>query len=266
MKTLHADELRAVKYYEGDIPEDARSDPFRGDARAYVTLNALLYEGLATEYTRLREGKRLNPEMLRSLPRLVELYALLLSAAQKGAQHGDLTGCRVERADDFQICLQKHMTCAFTSTSLGGFLPGYGDKQQIVLLTYHVPAGTPQIIFSQMLDSYLKANEAEMLLPPFLRFREKERPLTEADRQITDLNGAPPVAAYDLYVLPDQTITMQADAGKLPDVFPAAARLYAQMQLAVPETKLDPADRAAYLGFKQKLRSLFSAGVDPASV
>ncbi|MBP0988421.1 MAG: hypothetical protein J6S92_09090, partial [Oscillospiraceae bacterium] len=70
-KQLTADELHAVKYYEGDIAADERADSFWGDARAYVTLNALLYDDLATEYTRVREGKHLNPEMLRDLPRLV---------------------------------------------------------------------------------------------------------------------------------------------------------------------------------------------------
>ena len=258
-KQLTADELHAVKYYEGDIAANERTDPFRGDSHAYVTLNALLYDGLTTEYTRVREGKTLNPEMLRDLPRLISLYADLLSAARKGAQDSDMTGCRVERAADFQVCLQKGMTCAFTSTSCSGFLPAYGDKQEIVLLNFHVPAGTPLIIFSQMLDTYLKASEDELLLPPFLRFDAKERPLTDADRRITDLSGKPPVAAYDLMILPDQSVTMRTDAAGFPDVYPAAVRLFAQIQQNLPEMLLDSGDRALYLRCKQMLRLLFAA-------
>ena len=256
---LTADEMRAVKYYEGDIADAERDDLFYGDARAYVTLNARLYDDLAAEYTRVREGKRLNPEMLRDLPRLVHLYDCLLTASQKGAQEAAQTGCRVERLSDFQVCLQSGKTGAFTSTSQSGFLPDYGDKQQIVLLTYHVPAGTPVIIFSQMLDNYLKSNEDELLLPPFLRFAAKARPLTDADRRITDLQGEPPAAAYDLFVLPDQRITMHADAALLPEVYDSAVRLYAQIQQNLPESQLSPEDMKAYLAFKQSLRKLFAA-------
>ena len=258
-KQLTADELHAVKYYEGDIAADERADSFWGDARAYVTLNALLYDDLATEYTRVREGKHLNPEMLRDLPRLVHLYACLLTAAQKGAQETAQTGYRVERLSDFQVCLQSGQTGAFTSTSQSGFLPDYGDKQQIVLLTYHVPAGTPIILFSQMLDNYRKANEDELLLPPYLRFGVQQRPLTDDDRRITDLNGAPPVAAYDLSVLPDQHITMQADAALLPAAYDSAVRLYAQIAQNLPEAQLCPEDAASYLRFKRALRNLFAA-------
>ena len=254
MNRLNADELRAVKYYEGDIPEQAHADPFWGDAHAYVTLNALLFDGLLTEYTRIREGKRLNPEMLADLPRLVRLYTALCAAAQKGAQTTERLGYRVERAADFRICMKNRMTAAFTSTSLRGFLPSYGDKQEIVLLNCHVPAGLPVIIFADMLDDYRKANEAEMLLPPFLRFTLMQRPLTDADRTITDLNGNPPHAVYDLYFLPGQQFALHTDAAALPDIYAAAKRLFAQIQQHTPEALLDPGDCAAYLHFKQALR------------
>lgn len=258
-QVLTPDEDRAVRFYEGDIAEAEKDDPFWGDARAYVTLNALLYDDLATEYVRVREGKRLNPAMCTDRPRLLRLYEALLSAAGKGAQTSACISYRVERAADFAVCRQRGMTCAFTSTARGGFLPAYGDKQEIVLLTYHVPAGTPLIIFSQMLKHYLKSNEDEILLPPFLRFAIKERPLSDADRCITDLNGAPPAAAYDIDILPNQHIALRADALNLPDIYPAVERLYAQIQQNIPENALNPADCAAYLQYKQALHSMIHA-------
>lgn len=253
MQTLQAEELRALKFYEGDIADADRNDPFWGDARAYVTLNALLYDDLASEYTRVREGKQLNPAMLRDLPRLLGLYGALFSAMQKGEKSKVRTGYRVERASDFAVCLQRGETVAFTSTALDGFLPAYGDKQGLVLLTCHVPAETPCAVFSEMLDSYLKSSESEMLLPPFLRFRAEARPLTDSDRRITDLSGEPPQAAYDLRFEPEQSLRICDDIAALPDVAEPAARLYAQIQQGTPESALNPADRAAYLRFKRAL-------------
>lgn len=258
MNRLNDDEIRAVQYYEGDIPAEMQRDPFWGDARAYVTLNALLFDGLSSEYTRVREGKRLNPEMLADLPRLLKLYAALLSAARKGRQSAGRCGFRVERAADFSLCMQSGMTAAFTSTSLRGFLPAYGDKQEIVLLRCHVPEGLPVIIFSEMLGEYRKFNEDEMLLPPFLRFALKQRPLTDADAAITDLSGNPPKAAYDLFFLPGQQISLRPDPAALPEIYPAAKRLFAQIQRLTPEHLLDPDDRAAYLHCKQALRQMFT--------
>lgn len=265
--SLTPEEMRAVKFYEGDITENDRDDSFWGDARAYITLNALLYDNLATEYVRSHEGKRLNPAISANSPRLVRLYAALLSAAEKGVQTADTICYRVERADDFEVCLERGMTNAFTSTSRSGFLPAYGDKQKIVLLCYHAPAGTPLIIFSNLLNQYLKSNEDEILLPPFLRFDAEKRPLTDADCCIFDQNDAPPIAAYDLYILPKQHISLCTEhAAALPDIYPTVAKLYAQIQQNIPEDHLNPDDRAAYLQYKRALRCCFKHSDPPTTI
>lgn len=251
MQKLTDEELRAVRFYEGDIPETDRNDPFWGDARAYVTLNALLFDGVHSEYTRVREGKRLNPAMLSDIPRLCGVYRALYTAAQKGAQNADCCGYRVERAGDFRRCLAAGMTQSFTSTCIDGFLPEYGDKQGIVLLTYRVPAGTPVLIFSALLPNYLKASENELLLPPFLRFHAEARTLTDADRCITDMNGAPPAAAYDVYIEPAQHC---AGIHMLPDVSCAAGmRIFDAINSGTPEAELSPDDLAEYLRLKANL-------------
>lgn len=253
---LTKEEADAVRFYEGDLTGFDRNDHFLNDARAYVTLNALLFAGVRTEYLRVREGKRLNPAMLADLPRLNALYRALLSAAQKGAAAEKMCGYRVERAEDFTVCKAAGRTLAFTSTCLDGFLPAYGDKQEIVLLTYHIPPQTPAIVFSQLLDNYLKANENELLLPPLLRFDCAERPLTEADRQIRDMNGRPPCAAYDLTVGSGQQVHLPA----MPAMrdCPAGIRIFAQIHAGLPEDALDPSDLAAYLQCKEIIQHSLS--------
>lgn len=195
---LTAEEAAAVRFYEGDLTGLPAGDSFYADDRAYVSLNALLFPDIASETVRVREGKTLNPALPADLPRLTALYRALFSAAKKGAQPRQTEGWRVERAADFARYSAAGRTLSFTSTSQGGFLPAYGDKRGIVLLHFTVPAGTPCIIMSELLDDYRKADEQELLLPPFLPFSLSERPLTDAECRITDQTGAPPDAAYEI--------------------------------------------------------------------
>ena len=70
-------QLRAVRYYIGDV---SGIDPFWGDGKAYVALNALFFPGIETEKNRAKEGKYLNPAILEDTDRLTELLSDLLSA------------------------------------------------------------------------------------------------------------------------------------------------------------------------------------------
>ncbi|MBR5371854.1 MAG: hypothetical protein IK130_06540 [Oscillospiraceae bacterium] len=253
---LTESEQTAVQFYEGDVRQEQSGDPFWGDPRAYCTLNALLFSGLRTERTRIKEGKQMNSAMLSDLPRLLELYGALFSAAKKGAQYHISAGYRVERAADFAVCREAGETLAFTSTCMSGFLPAYGDKHDIVLLTYRIPSHTPLVIFSQLLTSYLKSNEDELLLPPYLHFRCTERPLSEDDRNITDMNGNPPLGAFVLDILlqkqipgtdaPEMLSAEQAEAG---------IRLFSQLNAGYPDDALHADDVTAYLAFKESLQA-----------
>lgn len=246
MQPLNDAEQRAVRYYEGDVR--GASDPFWGDAKAYVSLNALLFDGLRTERTRIAEGKRLNPALLADIPALLDVYSKLFAAAGKGAAAEDALGYRVERADDFAVCRDAGMTLAFTSTCRSGFLPAYGDKRGIVLLTYHVPAGTPQIVFAEQLRDYLKGAEDELLLPPFLGMRIAQRALTDADCRMTDMEGKPPLAAYDLYL----TGKVQAGAVASPGIPPCEAGIRVWNALNAG-AEPDAADVSSYLEWKRLL-------------
>ena len=253
MKLTETEEA-AVQYYEGDIRQEQREDAFWGDARAYCTLNALLFSGLQTERTRIAEGKQMNPAMLDDLPRLLALYTALFTAARKGAQLHTCAGYRVERAADFAVCRKAGETRSFTSTCKSGFLPAYGDKHDIVLLTYRIPARTPLIVFSQVLRHYRKASEDEILLPPYLQFTCTERQLTEADRRITDMNKRPPVGAYVLDIKARSKPLAHAKA-PLPGFASAGKRLYAQLNANYPDDALHPEDLAVYLAFKEQLQA-----------
>lgn len=250
---LTPQETRAVKYYEGDITWVPADDPFLCDPKAYCSLNALLFEGLQTEQTRIAEGKKLNTELLRQPARLLELYSLLFSAAEKGALQEDTICRRVERAGDFEKCAQAGETLAFTSTCLDDFLPEYGDKHGMVLLSYHVPAGTPCIVFMSLLDDYLKANENELLLPPYLSFAYRERPLTPAEQRMADMDGKPPLAAYDI------TVTGKTPPGTaLPfgtEPFEPGIRIWEHLNSGLSAEQLSPDDVQAYTAWKKALHS-----------
>ena len=255
---LNAEEIRAVKYYEGDIPAADAADPFWGDPKAYVSLNALLFDGLHSECTRIREGKRLNPAVLSDIPRLLRVFAALRSAAKKGAQQSDTVGYRVERAADFSACAAAGQTLAFTSTCLDGFLSEYGDKRGIVLMTFRIPAGTPCMIFRALLDSYRKDSENELLLPPALTFTCTARPLTAQEQRITDLEGAPPCAAYDLDIT--GIAPAPADAPPLPESCEAGVRIWTLLNAGTPESALPADDLRAYLTWKRALRPALISG------
>ena len=251
---LTAEELRAVKYYEGDIPAEDRADPLWGDEKAYCSLNALLFDGLRTEADRIAEGKRLNPALLAQPEMLLSLYRDLFAAAKKGAPSREMTGYRVERSGDFAECAAAGQTMAFTSTCLSGFLSAYGDKRGIVLLTYRIPAGTPCLIFSQMLDRYAKSAEDELLLPPFLRFSVSRRPLTAAEQRITDLAGDPPQAAFDLTVSGFSAVQAAAPP-QTPPVCEAGIRVWTALNAGTPADAIAPEDVQVYLAWKRKLRA-----------
>ena len=254
MLPLTDDELRAVKYYEGDIPAADADDPFWGDPKAYCTLNCVMFDGIRSELLRVREGKRLNPAAYDDLPRLAGIFRSLLSAAEKGAQDIPCTAYRVERQSDFAACREAGHTLAFTSTALNGFLPAYGDKHSLVLMTFQIPAHTPCIRFAAQLDSYLKSNEDELLLPPMLRFQCAERPLTASDRQITDMNGDPPAAAYDIAVLPETAPCMHTEMP--PAAYAEAAkRVLTALNAGASETDIPAEDIRKYCILKAALRS-----------
>lgn len=253
MSILNQEEIKAVKFYEGDIAEEDKSDSFWGDPKIYCSLNALLFRALSTEYTRVNEGKVLNTAIFGDYNRLLSVYRNLLTASKKGTLEYDILSYRVERAKDFEQCQKAGKTIAFTSTSTDGFLKEYGDKKDIVLLTYHIPAGTPLIIFEQLLDKYLKNNEKELLLPPHIHFSCKKREFDDTDLTIRDMNGNAPIAAYDLFVHQEVLISGTYPNSTFSDPFENGKSIWEQLNTNKSIEGVETGTLCSYLLWKQKL-------------
>ena len=191
-------QINAILFYEGDVSGD---DPFWGDPKAYVTLNSLLFPGTENEKARAREGKRLNPAMLKDPERLLQVYRDLLSAAKECRTVKERKVWRVERFSDYVLCRDLGRTISFTSTSTAGFLGQYGDKLGLAVMEFTLPSGTPCINLAEALNVYAKAEEAEILLPPGLPLSFTERAPRGEELRVTDMEGKPPVVFAEAQVV-----------------------------------------------------------------
>ena len=192
--------LKAIRFYEGDLTGLNRQDPFWGDAKAYTTLNSLLFPGTENEKARAREGKKLNPAALQDLPRLLSLYLALFQAFRENRAEEEYLVFRVERYSDYLSLKEAGAAISFTSTSTAGFLSAYQDKKGLALMKIRIPAGTPCLDLSKVLPSYQKAEEAEILLPPFTRLLFREVPLSEEEKRILDADGRPPMVSAEVTI------------------------------------------------------------------
>ncbi|MBR2086203.1 MAG: hypothetical protein IJ906_03540 [Oscillospiraceae bacterium] len=245
-------QIRAVRWYIGDVEGD---DPFWGDPKAYVTVNALFFPGLETERVRAAEGKRLNPAILEDAHRLCRTLEMLMSAFRPLA--APVRTFRVERYSDYTSIKENgSRTCSFTSTSTAGFLWAYQDRTGIALMQFELPAGTPCIDMRTALDHYAKPDEAEILLPPGLSLTLTAHPLTAEEKQILDADGDPPMisvtavpdgrrpapapeeAVPDAYRLAGIRVLRAITAGEEPDA--EDVRMYALWKHALTQPLSDP--------------------------
>ena len=211
------DELRALRWYEGDV---TGNDPLWADSKAYVTLNAIFFDGIENEMIKAKENKHLNPALL---SRWQEVFgqdgacAALFCLMQSHPLSRPCHVRRVERLYDFGQISQAGHTIAFTSTSTARqFLKAYGDKDGIVLLEADLPKGTYAIDLSAVLPHYAKAEEAEILLAPWLGVKMVEKQMDENEKGILDRNGNPPSGLYQMEVskisLPqDEAVSVQEE-------------------------------------------------------
>ena len=185
---MTSDEKKALRFYIGDV---SGSDRFYGDSKAYVTLNSLFFPGISTEMLRAAEGKPLNPEIAADVPRLIDFFGNLFSAFGKCTADAAET-FRVERFSDYQLMADHGATVSLTSTSKAGFLGSYRDRAGISLMRFSLAEGSPAIDVARELDFYAKPEEEEILLPPFMRLKLSELPMTERELSVADRQGQPP--------------------------------------------------------------------------
>lgn len=238
---LTEDQLNAVRWYTGDVEGD---DPFWGDPKAYVGVNALFFPGIGTETLRAAEGKRLNPALLADEERLRETLRVLLSAFTPAAR--ELQTSRVERLSDYEAMKAAGHTLSFTSTSENGFLAAYSDRRGIALLRFRIPAGTPVIRMADALPYYAKSEEAEVLLPPGLSLMLTECPVPEAFLHIRDADGAPP----QCYVQAVPGKLLSQPPTQATDGAAAGMRVFAALNSGEAP---DPADVEIYSSWKSSM-------------
>ena len=238
------DVIRALRYYQGDVEGD---DPFWGDPKAYVTLNALFFPGLTIEKARSGEGKRLNPEIPADPGRLMGFFEALSRAFTP--LEAPITVSRVERLMEYEQQRARGRTVSFTSTSTNGFLGAYGDKRGLALMRYALPAGTPCVRLCEALPSYLKADEAELLLPPGLGLRVLQRPLRDGETPIRDMDGRPPALFAEATAT--GLVPPEDEAGIVPDD-PAGAEAGVRVLRAIAAGREpDGADSDLYIDWKR---------------
>lgn len=194
-------EIDALKWYEGDVQGQ---DPVFSDPKAYVTLNAMFFDGLENERTKSVEHKRLNPAFLSRWNEIwgsegicSKLFTLMYDHPLDRPRHV----LRVERLSDYESMMQKGHTIAFTSTSeTDHFLKAYGDKDGIVLMVFDLPQGIIASDLTALLPEYLKSEEAEILLPPYMKAAAEEIPLTDEEKEIHDRFDRVPYGKYQMHV------------------------------------------------------------------
>lgn len=249
---LTESQRRAIRWYIGDVAGD---DPFWGDPKAYVTVNALFFPGIDAEKARAAEGKRLNPAILEDADRLAHTLGSLMSAFTPLAE--PICTYRVERYADYTVMRDNgSRTCSFTSTSTAGFLSAYQDRVGIALMRFALPAGTPCIDMSRVLDDYAKPEEAEILLPPGLGLQLTEAAPDPAEMQILDAKGNPP--AVSVTAVPDSEKPVSVPVESVPDACRLAGIRVLRALMA--GEKPDAQDAACYVLWKaQFTRKLLSA-------
>ncbi len=244
--------LDAIRFYEGDV--EASEDSLYSDAKAYVTFNAIYFDGIENEQIKRLEHKKLNPQFIQRYKEIYEEDGVahqLLKQMAKDIPHPVYHTTRVERLADFVSMQKAQRTIAFTSTSTGSFLSQYGDKQGIVLLEFVIPSHIPCIDFASVLPHYAKTEEAEVLLPPFLSLQMEEVPLSQEESNILDREGNGPVGKYkvtctgmDLETIPYVPVT--------DEMLKNSMALYQQLEDCVP---IHTEYVESYLQFKQAMQA-----------
>ena len=164
----------SLRFYQNSMSDrDAARDPMYGIPGAYGLINALLFEGITSERTRVREGKSLHPELLSHMPSLLgavrDIFYFFTASVMQGKCPA-VTLYRTERAAGLGEMIRKGKTVSLTSASKACEFPDYLlEKEGISLLRIQVPAWTPRIDVNALLtEGNLHPEEQEVILPPFL--------------------------------------------------------------------------------------------------
>lgn len=210
-------EVDAIRFYQGDIRrrcEDgsfsAKEDAvgFWGIARAYKTMNCLMFDGIDNEKERTEEdADSLNSQIILEIEMVVEVFCDIFRAMCKYTKsregnRGSTVIYRTDRGISVQEMKTQGRTISFTSTSKENNPKGYfKKKKKLTLLEFVLPLRLPCLDLEEVLgDAYYYANQREILLPPFLCASFHEGKLTEAEERYRDADGQPPCGKYIVYL------------------------------------------------------------------
>lgn len=185
-----------IRFYEGDVKE--KNGPFYSDTKAYVTWNSLLFPTIETEIARSKENRILNSSFVDHIDEIIDMSFELYKTMQPSKE--DKVVYRVERLSDYSLFLSEGRFTSFVSTSTSGFLNAYQDKEGLVLLKIIIPKGNRCVDFSEVLDDYKKAEEKEILLPPYSSFQYTNLEMNEEIKNIKDRNSHSPVVYAEIVI------------------------------------------------------------------
>lgn len=250
-KEMHSerDPLRDLKFYSGDVRDEDPCDPLFSDSKAYVTLNALLFDGIETEQARVKEGRRLNPSMIVRYEDTAGAMQGILSCMKPCEQ--ETVVYRVERLVDFHLFCRAGTMTSFISCSDGGFLNSYTDKADLVFLEIHVKPGVLCIHLEDVLEDYLKKDEHELLIGPYCPIQVRQIPVPEEYGRIQDRNGNPVRIYAQVEVFPASADTADHPVKLNQKIIESACRVI--MQLNREET-VHAEDLQSYLSFKKQFQ------------
>ena len=250
-KEMHSerDPLDDLKFYSGDVRSEDPSDLLFSDPKAYVTLNALLFDGIETEKARVKEGRKLNPSFIRRYEDTLSVIHGIISCMKPLKQ--ETVVYRVERLVDFEKFRQAGMMTSFISCSDRQFLDSYMDKADLVFMEVHVRTGVLCVRLEDVLQDYLKQDEHELLISPYCPICVKQIPVPEQYGSVRDRNGNPVRIYVEVDVYPASL--QMADDSLLFDQ-EMTERCCKVIERLNRQEETDDQDIQAYLSFKQLIR------------
>ncbi len=220
---MTSDLINAIRFYEGDV-SDLPEDLFWQDEKAYVTWNALFFDGIETELARASENRYLNPAIISHPQRILQITCDLLSGMKKSTQPFHVR--RVERFIDYHKFKEAGQFTSLISTSKNGFLNAYTDKKDLVLLEVDVKPGVHTLDFEKVLNTYQKADESEILIAPYCTITCQNLTLPESLMTIKDRNGNGVKVYARVIVEPSNIKREEAQQSMSESIIDASVRCY----------------------------------------
>ncbi len=157
-----------IREQNGKILGTKQKDIIFGDETLYQTLNAIMYEGITNEQARIKEGIKLNVELLKEPRKIVEIMENIYSAIlNQGKLQNETITYRLTRFESVEQLQECGYTKSFFSTKKRGFDPVFAKKKNLVEMRVKIERGVYCADLQRMLKGEYWMDEQEILIPPF---------------------------------------------------------------------------------------------------